>query len=313
MDRAIIISNGRCGSTLLSDLIAEEPETCSVQEFFMSVAPWSRSTEIITGQEYWQVLSSPREELQLLFRIGLPPREVRYPRSGRFYADLLNLPRILAITLAKLTDNPDKLFDGLATRVNTFPSQRVGAHHRSFLDLLAELTGRSRWVERSGGSSQITPALLENFPAAKVVYLTRGWAATATSMSRHASFQLVQLRAEMVGRHGVDPFTVGAGEDVPDEVRAYLPDRLTAETLQERGKDPKRFVGLCAFMSSQAEQALADNPPAELHTMAYEKLVLDPIRELTRLGQFLGFADPEGWTASVAHRVRTPTPVAVPV
>ncbi|OJF15722.1 sulfotransferase family protein [Couchioplanes caeruleus] len=312
MDRAIIISNGRCGSTLLSDLIVEEQETCSVQEFFMSVAPWNRSTEIITGPEYWRVLSGPKEELSVLFRIGVPPKEVRYPASGRFNDDLVNLPRILAITLAKLTDDPDALFDRLAPRVEAFPTQSVGAHHQAFLDLLTELTGKKRWVERSGGSSQVTTSLLENFPSARIVYLTRDWAATAKSMSRHSSFQLVQLRVEAVGRYGVDPLTADPGDDVPDEVRAYLPDRLTAEFLQERGKDPKRFIGLCAFMSSQAEQALADHPPAHLHTMAYEDLVADPVGQLTALGTFLGFADPGGWAASVAHRVRKPEPVAVP-
>ena len=164
MDRAIIISNGRCGSTLLSDLIVEEPDTCSVQEFFMSVAPWNRSTEIITGPAYWRVLSGPKEELSVLFKIGVPPKEVRYPASGRFNDDLVNLPRILAITLAKLTDDPDALFDQLAPRVEAFPTQSVGAHHQAFLDLLTELTGKQRWVERSGGSSQVTTSLLENFP-----------------------------------------------------------------------------------------------------------------------------------------------------
>ncbi|MEV6597413.1 sulfotransferase domain-containing protein [Actinoplanes sp. NPDC051346] len=312
MDRAIIISNGRCGSTLLSDLIVEERETCSVQEFFMSVAPWNRSTEIITGPEYWRVLSGPKEELSVLFRIGVPPKEVRYPQSGRFNDDLVNLPRILAITLAKLTDDPDALFDRLAPRVQAFETQSVGAHHQAFLDLLTELTGKKRWVERSGGSSQVTTSLLENFPSAKIVYLTRDWAATAKSMSRHSSFQLVQLRVEAVGRYGVDPLTADPDDDMPDEVRAYLPDRLTAEFLRERGKDPKRFIGLCAFMSSQAEQALADRPPAHLHTMAYEDLVADPVGQLTALGSFLGFADPAGWAASVAGRVRAPEPVAVP-
>lgn len=312
MDRAIIISNGRCGSTLLSDLIVEEPETCSVQEFFMSVAPWNRSTEIITGPAYWEVLSGPKEELSVLFRIGVPPKEVRYPATGRFSDDLVNLPRILAITLAKLTDDPDELFDRLAPRVREFPTQSVGAHHQAFLDLLTELTGKKRWVERSGGSSQVTTSLLENFPSAKIVYLTRDWAATAKSMSRHSSFQLVQLRVEAVGRYGVDPLTAEPGADMPEEVRAYLPDRLTAEFLQERGRDPKRFMGLCAFMSSQAEQALADNPPAHLLTMAYEDLVADPVAELTALGTFLGFADPAGWAVSVADRVRKPEPVAVP-
>ncbi|MFI5493022.1 sulfotransferase domain-containing protein [Actinoplanes sp. NPDC051859] len=306
MDRAIIISNGRCGSTLLSDLIVEEPETCSVQEFFMSVAPWNRSTEIIDGPAYWRVLSGPKEELSVLFKIGVPPKEVRYPASGRFNDDLVNLPRILAITLAKLTDDPDALFDQLAPRVSAFPTQSVGAHHQAFLDLLTELTGKKRWVERSGGSSQVTTSLLENFPTAKIVYLTRDWAATAKSMSRHSSFQLVQLRVEAVGRYGVDPLTAEESDDMPDEVRAYLPDRLTAEFLQQRGEDPKRFIGLCAFMSSQAEQALADHPPAHLHQMAYEDLVAEPVKELTGLAEFLGFADPAGWAASVADRVRRP-------
>ena len=311
MDRAIIISNGRCGSTLLSDLIVYEPDTCSVQEFFMSMAPWSRSAEIITGPEYWRVVSSPKPELSVLFRIGLPPKEVRYPASGRFQPDLVDLPRILAITLAKLTDDPDALFDRLAPRVQQFPTQSVGAHHQSFLDLLTELTGKKRWVERSGGSSQVTTSLLDNFPSAKIVYLTRDWGATAKSMSRHSSFQLVQLRVEALGRYGIDPMTADP-DDVPEEMRAYLPDRLTADALRSRGTDLKKFLSLCAFMSSQAEQALADRPPAHLHTMAYEDLVADPAGELTKLGGFLGFADPGGWAASVAHRVRTPEAVAVP-
>jgi putative sulfotransferase len=101
-------------------------------------------------------------------------------------------------------------------------------------------------------------------------------------------------------------------DDVPEEMRAYLPDRLTADALRSRGTDLKKFLSLCAFMSSQAEQALADRPPAHLHTMAYEDLVADPAGELTKLGGFLGFADPGGWAASMAHRVRTPEAVAVP-
>ena len=310
MDRAIIISNGRCGSTLLSDLIVSEPETLSVQEFFMSVAPWNRSNEVISGPEYWRVLSGPKEELSVLFRIGVPPKEVRYPATGRYAGDLVNLPRILAITLPKLTSDPDALFARLATLVPDFPTQSVGAHHQAFLDLLAELLGRRRWVERSGGSSQVATSLLANYPTAKIVYLTRNWFDTAKSMSRHPSFQLVQLRVETFGRYGVDAFSVAPGQEVPAEVEPYLPDRITASVLAERGNDPQRYLSLCAFMSSQAEQALADSPPASLLTMAYEDLVLDPVGQLTALGSFLGFADADGWADSVAHHVKSPVVTA---
>jgi putative sulfotransferase len=307
MDRTIIISNGRCGSTLLSDLIVEEPDTLSAQEFFMSVAPWVRSAEVLTGAEYWAVLSSPKEEMSALFRIGTPPKEVRYPKTGRWAGDLENLPRILGITLAKLTDDPDTLYDRVAERVPGFPAQTVGEHHQAFLDLLAELMGRKRWVERSGGSSQVAPFILKNFPTAKVVYLTRNWRDTATSMSKHSVFQLVQLRVELMGRYGIDPFRLTEGQQVPDEMQKFMPENLTAGLLDERGKDPARYMHLCAFMSSQAEQALADSPPAQLLTMSYEDLLVDPIGRLTTLGTFLDFEDPAGWATSVAHRVKSPT------
>ena len=311
MERAIIISNGRCGSTLLSELITEEPETCSVQEFFMAVTPWSRSAEVVSGPDYWKVLSAPKAELSVLFRIGAAPKEFRYPADGRYAQDLQNLPHILAIMLPKLTDDPDALFDTLAVRIKEFPMQSIGAHHQASLDLLTELTGKKRWVERSGGSSQIAPALLENFPTAKIVNLTRDWTASARSMSKHSSFQLVQLRVEAIGKYGVDPLTLKPGDDLPAGLEQYLPDRLTADFLAQRGQDLKRFLGLCAFMSSQADQALVDHPPAEFHEMQYENLIADPVGELTKLGDFLGFADAAGWAVSVADRVRKPEPVAV--
>jgi putative sulfotransferase len=161
-------------------------------------------------------------------------------------------------------------------------------------------------VERSGGSSQIAPALLAHYPDARIVYLTRNWADSAKSMSRHPSFQLVQLRVESLSRWGIDPFRVEPGQEVPAELRPLLPDRITAELLGARGEDPARYLHLCAFMSAQTEQALADHPPAHLLVMAYEDLLLDPIGELTRLGGFLLFDDPAGWADGVAGRVKSP-------
>ncbi|MFY1637918.1 sulfotransferase domain-containing protein [Solwaraspora sp. WMMB335] len=301
--RAIIISSGRCGSTLLSDLIVAEPHTLSVQEFFMATPAWAKSGADITGAAYWEVLSSPKPELSTLFAIGLPPKEVRYPADGRWSGNLAELPQLLAITLPKLTDDPDALFDQLAAQVPDFPEQPFAAHHRMFLDLLTRLTGRIRWVERSGGSSQIAPYLLRSFPDSRIVYLTRNWADTARSMSRHSSFQLIQLRLEFVSRCGVDPFQMTPDQQVPAELEPLLPDRITADLLRERGQDSTRYLGLCAFMAAQAEQALADSAPAHLHTMTYEDLVADPVTELTRLGEFLEFADAAGWAEQVAGQV----------
>ncbi|GAA1790787.1 sulfotransferase [Planosporangium flavigriseum] len=303
--RSIIISNGRCGSTLLSDLIAEEPDTLSVQEFFTAV-PWTPATERMDGRAYWAILSSPRPEIATLCRLGLPPKELRYPASGRWADRLEHLPRILAITLSKLTDDPDSLFDALGARVNGFEEQTLAEHHQMFLDVLTELTGRRRWVERSGGSSHFAQYLLRAVPTARVVHLTRNWQETAVSMSRHPSYQLTELRIEALSRFGLDPFEIEADQKVPAEMEQFLPQHLTVDLLRERGADPRRYLGMCAFMSSQAEQALADSPPQHLLTMRYEDLVPDPVGELSRLGRFLQFADPDGWALKGAGRVVRP-------
>ncbi|MER7274890.1 sulfotransferase domain-containing protein [Dactylosporangium sp. NPDC000244] len=302
-DHAIIINTGRCGSTMLSDLIAEQPDTLSVQECLMWVTPGIASETVLTGPAYWSALSAPSTQLATLVRTGLVPPEVRYPAHGRWAGNLAELPQILAITLPKLSADPDRLYDMLAGLVPAFPEQPLARHHRMFLDLLTSLAGRRRWVERSGGSSNIAPRLLRDFPDARIVYLTRDWADTARSMSRHSCFQLMQLRVELVGQYGLDPFEIAPGQRVPAEVERYLPDRLTAETLRERGQDVRRFQGLCAFLASQAEQAIADARPRRLLRMAYEDIVDDPLPQLERLGRFLGLEDWQPWARRVVGSV----------
>lgn len=303
LGRAIVISTGRCGSTLLSDLIAREPDTLSIQEFFAFVEPLPHCGEAPSGATYWAQLCTPRPELATLFRIGRAPNEVCYPAAGRWADNLVELPRVLAATLPKISPDPDLLLDTLAELVPAFPAQPVARHHRMLLDLLATLVGRRRWVERSGASSHHARFLLETFPDAKIVYLTRNWDDTARSMSRHPSFQLLQLSVEMLGRYGIDPFQVRPGEAVPAELVPYLPDRLTADALAERSQDIGLYRSMCAFLASEAEQAIADAAPRELLTMTYEDLVDDPVPQLARLGRFLGFADEQRWAHEVAGEV----------
>jgi putative sulfotransferase len=181
------------------------------------------------------------------------------------------------------------------------------------LDLLASMLGRRRWVERTGASSALAEPLLTAFPDARVVYLTRDIEPTARSMSRHVAFQLTAVRHQFWMALGTDPYSrwaqperLGDPDALPEPMRRLLPDRLTAAALQDLGRDTGVFTAMCAHMAGSAEQALADQPPRHLHRMRYEDLAASPLDELGRLGEFLGFADPSGWAARTAHRVRPP-------
>ncbi len=312
---AIIISTGRCGSTLLSALVAEEPQTLSVSESLATVRPHLTLMPLteLTGAQYWALLSEPGHLGSLMTRIGVIPSEYRYPVSGRFAADKAAIPPILCVTLPGLSADPDLLFAVLAEKVPRFPAQPVGPHHKMLLDLLVALTGKRRWVERSGASSAVAEPMLAAFPEAKIVYLTRNIADTALSMSKHASFQFAAARHEFHVRYGADPYGERRCQDrlpdaaeMPEEMRRLLPDQMTAEALREMGRDIGRYEAMCAHMMGSAEQALADLQPRHLHRMRYEDLLSRPLDELTQLGEFLGFADPSGWAARTADRVVSP-------
>jgi putative sulfotransferase len=316
-ERCLILSSGRCGSTLLSDLIADEPQTLSVQESLItrSLDRWS-SDEKITGAEYWRLLCRPSLQWETIVRIGAIAGEVRYPASGRWGRNLAALPAIAIATLPGICDDPDSLFDLLDARVPDFPAQAIAQHHVMFLDFLASLGQRRRWVERSGGSSALAEPLLEKIDFDKVVYLTRETADTASSMSRHPNFQFATIRTALLFQCGFDPYNEftplsgrrGSDRPVPPDMQCLLPEQLTRATLTDRGGRVEQHKLILAGMSYTAEVALAKYPPRQLLRMRYEDLVAAPRQQLTGLGEFLGFADPRGWAARSAGRVRPSRP-----
>ena len=318
----IIISTGRCGSTLLSTLIAQEPQTLSVPESLgpvLSHLALLPPAQPVTGARYWSLLSRSHSESEAMSRVGTVLSGLSDHRAERPAADqgtgerTEGVPPIMLVTLPRIAARPDLLFAVLAEKVPHFPPQPLGLHHQMLLDLLATLTGKRRWVERSGASSPVAEPLLRAMPGARIVYLTRDIADTALSMSKHVSFQFALARYEFHVRYDADPYDPGLrsrpmpeAAELPEVLRRLLPDRITAGALRDLGRDMTRYEAMCANMMSLAEQAFADLKPRHLHRIRYEDLVLNPAAELTRLGEFLGFADPASWAARAARQVRPP-------
>jgi putative sulfotransferase len=314
LERCVIISTGRCGSTLLSDLIAEDRETLSVYESLLPVmGPLTLmpATEL-TGTEYWAMMSEVEPPGSPLLRVGVVPPEFAYPGKGRWPAgNAAMLPPILHACLPKISADPDQLFDALAVTVPQFPAQPLGLHQRMLLDLLAVMHGRRRWVERTGGSAVAAYSWLAACPDAKVIYLTRNLADTTRSMSRHPVYQLLAIQAEFRRRYGAEPYTkelasaVPDAAELPEEMRRLLPSQLTRQTLQELDLGLGVYEMICTEMNHATERALAELQPRQLLRLRYEDLAAEPVDELTKLGAFLGFTDTAGWAARAALRVRS--------
>lgn len=263
-------------------------------------------TREITGAEYWSLLSEPHTRKQELTRVWSVFSRFGPADSGD------GIPPIMLVTLPSISADPGRLFATLAERVPRFPPRPLGQQHRALLDLLAVQAGKRRWVERSGASSSVAGSLLRAMPDARFVYLSRNVADTARSMSKHIAFRFALARFEFHQRYGADPYNPEEAAAVPDaaalppELRRLLPGQIDAEALRDLGRDLGRFEAMCATMMDLAEQALAAAPPRHLHRIRYEDLVADPLAELTRLGTFLGFANPSAWAAATAPQVRPP-------
>jgi putative sulfotransferase len=309
-ERCIILGSGRCGSTLLSDLIANEPDTLSVQESLTPFLEQSPTSEIMEASAYWNLLTTPSRQWEVAVRIGALTPEVRYPSVGRWAGNLAALPPIAAITLPAVSDTPDSLFDFLDRRVPRFPAQTAARHHLMLLDLLASTLRRRRWVERTGGSSALASWLLREFGADKVVYLTRNVTETVSSMSRDRAFQFVAIKFRLSIQCGVNPYdrslafeAAGSDRQIPEEMRCLLPERLSLQALADWGGNLEQHKLIYTLWMYEAERALRECPPRQLLRLRYEDLVAAPAEQLTRLGDFLGFADPAGWAARAAGRV----------
>ena len=307
---ALILCTGRCGSTIVADLLAEFPGMLPIMEFFYAQFQDGIPEGTRTGAEFWSLLNQPWWELNTAIGFGRVPAELRYEIDDP--ANPPTMSGLLGFTLPAISEEPDKLLVELAEIVPAFPAQPMSAHYHRLFELLCELSGCDRWVEKSAGSCMNAPDLLPMFPKAKIVYLVRDCVDVAMSMTHHPMFQLAELRVDLASRTGADPYA--AARTVPHDgldprLEGLLPGRLEAGVLDERaGSEDSliRLVKIQAVMARQAEKALAVRPADQVLRLRYEDLLNRPQEELARLGRFLELPRSEEWARRSAPRIRRP-------
>ncbi|GHH81155.1 hypothetical protein GCM10018793_38020 [Streptomyces sulfonofaciens] len=302
----IVLGTGRCGSTMLSDLVNEHRKVLSLSEFFACLDPLGFTGGNVDGPEFWQLLSAPRLKPNTLMRRGVAVPEYRYPLgSGRFAAG--EVPAISLMTLPPLTDDPDALHDAIGKEVTRWPTAPLPRQYARLFAWWADFLDRDVTIERSGASMRFLPDLLTYFPTARFVHMYRNGPDCAVSMSRHPLFRLAVLIRDLRKELGVDPFRVGdpahAGL-LPERLRRFTPDTLDAAALADAAIPMERFGAMWSHSTSTIRH-LAGLPADRLLHICYDRIVADPGPELARFGEFAGIPEPEAWAARVAGRVDT--------
>ncbi len=276
MDR-FVVGTGRCGSTLLSRMLAQSPQVLSLFEFFGGLDLSLRfSTEPMDGNGFADLISREQPVVTAFLSRGYTVPEIIYPFGPKArYKREDPLPWILVGTLPRLSDDPDALFDEVMAFAPGLPKQPLALHYRQLFDWLTERMGREVWIERSGSSIELLGPLNDFFPNARFLHIHRDGAEAALSMREHPAFRLAvpliyQLSADPEGGVRLGDINLDAGPKPTDPIaRAVKLDEIN--------------LGAPPDPTDPISRILASRPPIEYFGRYWTDQIIHGFRCLKRL------------------------------
>lgn len=311
MHPILIVSSGRCGSTMMSELVRLHPQMLSVSEFFVSLSSSAFVGGQLNGDEMCRRLTTPSLALSVMAQAGIRSEELlyRFESQTRYQPD--SLPPLLWATLPFISPHPERLLDELLVTVRARVEHPLAEQYRFVLDWLALRHGKRIWVERSGGSIRVVPILASWFPDARFIHLCRDGRDTAVSMQSHPWSRLLLQYMKGLAGVGLDPFLVenawGADPLAPF-VEQEMASRFSVEEFRRKQVDVSAMGWLWNGMIEQGLDYLGQLSPGRVTTIRFEDLVSSPREALVRLLRWTGadFEDAD-WIEAAA---RIPRPVS---
>lgn len=314
MKLTFVVGTGRCGSTMLSRILHRHADVLSVNEFFAGLeATWPGAARGFSyfpegemdGHELWNLLAAPLPFIDAIVRYGLKMPELRYPYARGRFDTVTGIPMLCHSVLSTLTDDPDRLFDKLATEVPSWPTRPAACHYRALFTLLADALGRRVIVERSGGSVHKVRQLRRAFPEAHFVHMYRSGPDTALSLSRFVLARLSAITAIAAAKAKLP------SRSAPEVIEAERPEfkgmlapPYDLERLMAYPIPLEVFGRTWSGMTCAGLAALQKLPAGMWTNIRYEDLLgpgLEP--ELTKLAEFIGVAASAQWLGTAGTMI----------
>jgi hypothetical protein len=296
-----IVGTGRCGSTLLSRMLAEHRSVLSLFELFNGIDAARRFAPApISGADFAALVSAEQPFVTAVLRRGHPVEEIVYPFGRGRYARDDALPWILVSLLPRLSEDPDALFDALIEFASRQPARPAPDHTRALFEWLGARLGRPAWIERSGSSIEYLAELARAFPEARFLHLHRDGPEVALSMREHHAYRLPicflydapVASGQRVSELG--PIDLRAAPRADDPISRILASR-----------PPAALFG--RYWCDQIERGLSAVPaiaPRRFESLRFEQLLDDPEASLRRVARFFELPPDPGWMARAAALVR---------
>jgi hypothetical protein len=283
-----VVGTGRCGSTLLSTMLAEHPDVVSIHEFFTGL-DWGRrfAPGLVSGDELADLIGAEQPVTTAVLARGHRTDEIRYPFGSPLarFAPGDPVPWLLVTMVSRLTDDPHPLFDDLIAEARRRAPATLADHYRHLFDWLAARCGRSIWVERSGSSIDYLGDLAALYPEARFVHIHRDGREAALSIRDHPFFRL-----------GVSIFMdlFPAGDDE---------DAVITEVIET----PPPCWAVGRYWSDQVLRGFAALPRLDAHQfmqVRFEDLVTDPVVTMGAIAEFFALPSDSDFVQRAASLVR---------
>jgi putative sulfotransferase len=309
-----VVSSGRCGSTLVSNMLRLNPDVLSLSEFIIMLMPggFPGAGTPIYGSQFWALLSTPRKRMTFMYRHGIVFDEVLYrPGPGRRFTAETGVPPILLTALPHLTSEPEALYDEIQDFVLAQGAYPVGVHYVRLFEWLRDRFQRKVWVERSGSLLMHLDELIAHFPEARFVHMYRDGRECAISMSRHSAYRLSMISGQLQQHIGIDPFNSDEplrGE-LPAELGKFMPETFDVDAFWSHSLPIERLGTSWQTAETGAIGMLSQLPSDHVYQLRYENLVASPASELANVMRFIGLPDPdEAYLRAAAALVKVKPP-----
>jgi hypothetical protein len=305
-----IVGTGRCGSTLLSRMLASHRDVTSLFEFFNGMDTARRfAPEPVPGRVVADLVAAEQPFVTAVLRRGYAVPEIVYPFEGSArYRPEDPLPWILVSMLPRLSDDPDPLFDAAMEFLRSQPERPARLHYLALFDWLAGQIGRGVWIERSGSSIDYLEALHAAYPEARFLHLHRDGREVALSMRGHHAYRLpisILYGAPLDSGETLaelDPLDLDATPSDADPISRILASRPPAEYFGRYFSD-QVLHGFRALTAIDADQ---------YREVRFEDLTARPRETLQGIAEFFALpADPD-FVDRGAALVRGQPPVRYP-
>lgn len=294
-----IVGTGRCGSTLLSNMLGLNPKILSLSEFW---SIFDRDAIFKDGSFDGGEVIALLERSNLLNDFVTSRNAFLDASSGHAYRKEVSaisrrgfgLPA-LQLFVGKNFPEDEMLYEASKKFFYSQPRQSLADHWRDYFDWLRARSGRDAWIERSGVSIEQVATLIDWYPSARIVHLHRDGPTNAIGIR---SFRHFVLYASFF----LDPPN-------EDELQAALTCNIgsDADPIMRRMRDGipslAEFGNYWSWQVTRGTLALAQLPAQQRLDVRYEDLVGDTRHALARIADFFELPAAGDWIERAAAEI----------